>query len=171
MSCIIDFTKNLVTLLTSMFDVGSDVVNSLDFMGYNISSTIVDTVTGTKETSSSGKVTNSMNSSEFNTDNTNSEYRVDNTWGVISMVIVFMPGMLASIPMIAHSVCERNWGILIVAIVLSVTFPIAFLILQLAGLFFCGSSENSGGGYIIKLFVVLATGLEASVESSCQLSL
>ena len=169
MSCLINFTKNLFTFLTSLFDVGSDVVNSLAFMGYNISSKIVDTVEGTEESSSFWNVTDSMNTSENDMGNNNVEYRVDFIWGVMSMVIVFLPGMLASIPVIAYSIRKQDWILLIGASVLSVTFPITFLILQFAGLFFVRA--NSGATGIYKFFAVLATGLEASVESSCQLAL
>ena len=63
----------LSTFLSSSFDVGSDLINSLDFMGYNASETISDTVYGTPKALTGNNVstflqirngTNSSNISE-----------------------------------------------------------------------------------------------------------
>ena len=130
----VNFAKNLFTFISSLFDVGSDVINSLDFM--NISSTVVDSMERIQESSSLGNVTDSMNSSEYDIDNNNGEYRDDFSWGVISMCIVFLPGMLAAIPMIVYSM-DKSWKVVVVAMVLSVTFPVAFFKLTVCGIIHC----------------------------------
>ena len=46
MGSALDFAKNVFTFATSSVDVGSDVITSLDFLGYNISSTVfIQTIT------------------------------------------------------------------------------------------------------------------------------
>ena len=64
----------VVTFCSSVFDVGSDFINSLDFLGYNISSTIASVII------------EPTNSSE--------EFIVHQTWGCIGIGIIFLPGLV-----------------------------------------------------------------------------
>ena len=86
MVSLVNLGKNVFTFLTSLFDVGSDVVNSLDFMGFNVSSKLVDTVTGRDSSSHITNTSITTNLSGVVTNYTDINYRVDHIWGIIGML-------------------------------------------------------------------------------------
>ena len=77
----VGLTKHTFTFCSSLFDVVSDILNSLNFMGYYNPRT---------RNESSG-----MNISQENSNVTMSEYREDKIWGIVGLIIVFLPGIFA----------------------------------------------------------------------------
>ena len=79
------------TLASSSFDIGSDLINSLDFLGYNISDTITDTVFGSNTTEIIDK---------------SEEHK---TWGILGIFLIFLPGIIAPFPFVVGGVAEGEW--------------------------------------------------------------
>ena len=77
--------KHTFTFSSSLFDVSSDIVNSLNFIGYY--NPITDNQTSTT----------ANNGSEACSNSTDEESREDVIWGIVSMIIVFLPGIFTGI--------------------------------------------------------------------------
>ena len=78
-----DLGKCLFTLSTSLVDVSSDIIQSLDFMGYKISTSIMNEITG------ESNALDTINSLSFATERRGNittveeVYRVDEIWGIL----------------------------------------------------------------------------------------
>ena len=66
-----------------LFDVVSAAINSLDYMGYNISSKIVDTITGPCDAISVNINSCSTNVPDFGSNDTQVQYRVGEIGGYL----------------------------------------------------------------------------------------
>jgi len=155
-----DISQVLWTISTSIFDVGSDFINSLDFLGYNISTTIVDSIAGST--------------------NTTDEYIVHQKWGYASLSIIFLPG-LAMLPAgVLNSLSIKKWGPMIVCIILVPTYPLAMLVAEVALIYHTCTSR--GKGRLVRVqhvedqnanfwFTFFFLGTEAFVESFWQMVL
>ena len=164
-----DLGKCLFTLSTSLVDVSSDIVQSLDFMGYKISTSIINEITG--ENNFSDTINNSSLVMEHkgNITTVEEEYRVDEIWGILGLSIIFLPGIVTGVPLLVGMVFDRQWKVALFAILLIFTFPVTLVILQL--IVIVRLCQNSEIDQDLKMSRTQAIGAEAFFEGFCQLLL
>ena len=143
MSCTINLIKSLFSFLTSMFDVVSDVVNSMDFLGYNASHAVT---SNTFLQHLRGKSTNNNISGE------------NTIWGIVGMVIIFLPGII-TLPPTLFIVWPKSWIWKLGVLIVLPLYPISLLLVQITGIF----AACCGDKYFGKThsFVMVAIGMEA----------
>ena len=196
------FAKNCFTFATSSVDVGSDVINSLDFLGYNISSAIfiqkftdlvpfnksdlrnsTDIVYPSKLTTTyriDQTTTRSEPSEPYTADQMwgnqttannypNDALNNEETWGILGIIIIFLPGLISGLPFVGMMIKKRKLGWALLWLIMSFTFPLSFLAIQLLGIFNCVPKFKSQKKYAV--LRSLLNGAEASIESFLQLSL
>ena len=134
--------KHTFTIGTSSFDVGSDIANAMTFMGYF-------NPTKNNDTRNASNVSSCLNNQSFwenITDNSLNDIsgreRVDKIWGNIGLALLFIPGIIAFLPAVIGSIYYKEWRDAIMFGILSLTFPIAFIVAQLVvlGLTCCKSN-------------------------------
>ena len=148
MSVYVDLGEQCFTFLTSISDITSDFINSLDFLGYDISAKITDSMAGREH---------KINS------------RVDPNWAVWSIFTIFLPGILSGIPALIQKSYDKNWPGIFIAASVVLLFPFLLVIQQIRGIInACRKGRNSHhflddlAGYV---------GAEAYFESFPQLVL
>ena len=150
MGCLSGVLNVMVTICSSMFDVGSDFINSLDLLGYNASTTIASTVVGTT--------------------NDTEEFVAHQMWGYVGLGIMWLPGWLVLPIFILWSFSARRCFFFIVGICLFATYPLAMIVIEMAFLIqTCYKREiNKSGKQFIMLLLI---SIEASYESFPQMVL
>ena len=148
MSVYVDLGEQCFTFIASVSDITSDFINSLDFLGYDISA----------------KITDSMSGREHKINN-----RVDPNWAVWSMFTIFLPGILSGIPALIQKSYDKNWPGIFIAASVVLLFPFLLITQQIRGIInTCKKGKNSHhflddlAGYV---------GAEAYFESFPQLVL
>ena len=204
MGSALDLSKNVFTFATSSVDVGSDVINSLDFLGYNISSAffiqrisdhvlpfnkseignstdIVYPLNPTTTYRIDQTTTSSKPSESYTVDQiwgnqtTASNYQNDTDanvhliWGILGIIIIFLPGLMSGLPFVGMMIMRRKLGWALLWLLMSFTFPLSFLAIQVLGIFNCVPRFKNQEKYAV--LRSLLNGAEASIESSLQLSL
>ena len=81
------------TFCASNFDIGSDSINSLDFLGYNVSRTLSDQLP--KSFFLRHNLTPVGMFDETNEADSKEIYDVHRIWGVLGILIMFLPGFVA----------------------------------------------------------------------------
>ena len=148
------------TFGSSLFDVWSDLANSLTFLGYYQSASIGNAF----NTNSSNE--NVVQCHELVNGTTPSVHKM---WGGISMSLIFIPGCLAAVPCLIKELCERKWANAALTTGVILFFPIFLFGVQLKVIISTlrrikvTSCEQSLAKTLI--------GIEASIESSAQLIL
>lgn len=181
-TCITTFTKACITTFLSAFDVGSDLINSLDFLGYNASThvrgTLCDTVgasTGTNSSTSSfvGDYCNDLDSSNTNT-------TIHQMWGYVGIGIIFAPGIIYGIPLVSSALYKNKtettsnkiFGFFLGIAFFGALYPLILFGIQIFGIFVgfyrcCNPSKNKGYEKVLATVV----GFEAFFESFWQMVL
>ena len=96
----VGLAKHTFTLATSCFDVCSDVLNGLTFLGYynapeiNVTATVSDT----SHTFHNKSVW--INSTDENAYSTSVEDPRDVIWGTVALIIIFLPGIISGVTMV-----------------------------------------------------------------------
>lgn len=167
--------KHTFTFSSSLFDVVSDILNSLTFMGY------YNPLTNNASSLSFNNYSFSTNQYHWINSETNCTiktveyptaedgYRVDQIWGIIGFIIVMLPGIVAGIPFVIAQLYNRELCGAFFFMLASLSFPVAFLILQLVAIIKICFKSNIGSIY--SWVIVMVTSVESSVESCCQLLL
>ena len=158
------FFNNLMTLLGSTIDLGSDVINSLDLLNLGATKWIL------KSANICDNYRLGFNYSELLTnicaDNMlNPAFR--KSWGIAGLVIVFLPGIVLLPVCVLGAIRGKNWKFLIIFLVFVPLYPIAVILIQLLILLsFCNVAEKS-----VRRIGLIAIGMEAFFGSFCQLVL
>ena len=164
----IGFAKHTIAFVSSSFDMGSDFVNALNFLGYfkNSSPTNV-----TLSLSNSSFLSNTSNMTVGNVEEPMVAIKdqVHYIWGILSMFLIFLPGLVGFFPIVIKNIFERNWCVAFALLGSSILFPIFFLGYQLFAIIrICIKREVN---QFEKTFITTLTGLEAAIESTGQLML
>ena len=160
------FPKQLFTAILSTLDIGSDLVNSLDFIGYNASETITNSVEDFMESNGKnfnvmGKLNtfNNIIQMESGINGTTNNYPIDENvlmlWGLIGIGTMFLPGIVAFLLSCRHD------GYVALSYLL---FPVAIIIFQFYTIF-----TLKGGKH--QPYIAIGIALEAFFESFFQLVL
>ena len=171
--------KHTLTFSSSLFDVVSDVINSLNFLGYYKNTTDIDSFYTNRSRFlenftyiDSGVCNNTLEREVEEND------QVHQIWGILSMVLVFLPGIVGGFcltAVILYEAAEQKSckvaqvAQVFVLLVVSIMFPFAFLISQLTVLVMVCMNEEIDQD--IQFFITGITNIEASVESVGQLCL
>ena len=144
----------LCTSLSTSFDVGSDVWNSLEFLGIIARSTVSNTITFSN-----------ANDSMAMEDDAQQEIHV--IWGTLGICTIFLPGILLLPAMLADDLSERNWKYAARNMVRFLFFPILLQITTMLALISKRYREDEER----MKFVQFVVGAEAFFESFVQLTL
>ena len=138
--------ESLISIFASVFDITTDLRNSMDFLRYN--------------------VTNGSNEGNGIIE------RSDPLWTGIGIGIVFLPGLL-SIPLFfTTAITNRSWKGAIAALILSLFYPITLIVVQLLMLLIaCTGRGGNGKNRGIQGVAMTMVGLEAFWESFPQMVL
>ena len=82
------------TFCTSVFDIGSDLINSLDFLGHNVSRTLSDCFSKSKSFDLPDNFTHVGMLNETNKADSGEVYDVHQVWGTVGIFIMFLPGII-----------------------------------------------------------------------------
>ena len=116
MSCSVILGGKCVTFFTSVFDVISDFINSMEFLGYGISSNDTHIVQGQNDT----EIT-------FN-------HCTHPNWAICSIVTIFLPGILSGIPALIQKYYDKNWPGMFLAAAVMLLFPFVLVVQQIRGI-------------------------------------
>lgn len=148
----------LLDMIPTFLDIGTDLINSLDMIGFNTTSTIITEVVNT--------VTDVAGNGTFFSDllpevgNSTSSYHEDFIWGGVGLALIFAPGIPMAITILIEDFKDARSRC---AAVLAFTcYPIFIFIVQFWGI--CNSGMADTG-------IVLAVGGEAFFESGPQMVL
>ena len=138
--------ESLISIFASVFDITTDLRNSMDFLRYN--------------------VTNGSNQGNGIIE------RSDPLWTGIGIGIVFLPGLL-SIPLFfTTAITNRSWKGALAALILSLFYPITLIVVQLLMLLIaCTGRGGNGKNKGIQGVAMTMVGLEAFWESFPQMVL
>ena len=169
--------KHIFGFASSAFDVGSDIANSMNFLGvlnYNTTYNSINSLALAKLTHpiTSNATLRLIATSKMSLCTT-MDGREDLIWGILSALIVFMPGFIFGTTMTIQFILEDDWCYLFLFTVLaipiiSVGFPFLFLWYQL--LIIVRIWRNDGIDKL-KTPITQFLGFEATVESTRQLLL
>ena len=177
------FGKQTFTFTTSLFDVVSDLINSLNFLGFYDSS-MDEKLIAKKEYLYSCNLSHTINISNSCNVTVITSYEeteeIHQTWGIISIFLMFLPGIIGGSLIMAWTCINftkqrdcSTFGSFSLAILLSSMFPVMFLLGQLWQLFpscFKRKSDEMESKFI-EFMVTGVAYLESSVESVGQLCL
>ena len=171
--------KHTLTFSSSLFDVASDVINSLNFLGYynEITNSSEQTLNGSIDTNHSLLYHNASYLSNILTLNEVEETNdVHQIWGVLCMLMIFLPGIIAGsffvVWLIFECIKERNCEIFLAGIgflLISIFFPFVFIIMQVATILHVIRKKKIDSSFTFLLVAI--TNIEASIESVGQLCL
>ena len=174
---ILNLAKHIFGFTSSAFDVGSDIANSMNFLGFFNYNTTYSSITSLALTSLTQPITSNTTmrlsaTSEMSLCATTDE-REDLIWGIFSLLIVFLPGFIFGTTMTIQFILEDDWSYLFLFTVfaipiISVGFPFLFLWYQL--LIIVRIWRNDGIDKL-KTPITQFLGFEATVESTPQLLL
>ena len=111
MTGILQFGKVIFKFFTSVSDLTSDVINSLDFLGHNATSTIAEVFKAPSDNATSIGM----------------PYRIDQTWGALSMFFIFLPGVALGISTAIEGVARRNIQNVFFGLLIIPFFPLALV--------------------------------------------
>ena len=104
------YASNLFTASTtfgaSTFDIGSDLINSLDFFGHDVSTTVSDGLLDIFL--SKHNVTTDDIFNVTSTDESKATHETHAKWGMLGIFIMFLPGIITIPPFILSLIRERN---------------------------------------------------------------
>ena len=158
--------KHTIALGSSSFDMGSDLVNGLTFLEY-----FVPTNENSSSFNSSFSIENNINKtvvisevpSEYNED------RVHQIWGILSVLLIFVPGIVYGFPEMISDICKRKWYNAFSVLFFCIFFPVVFIFIQLYAIIkICRKKEVS---QVIQTSITSMTAAEAGLESTGQLML
>ena len=169
--------KHSFTFGSTIFDIGSDIANSLNFLGvwnndtYN-NSTSISMANVTHPITSN--LTLLSTATHGMRECATIDERQDLIWGILSLVVVFLPGAFLGVSEVLKSISDKDWCripyVLIPGIpLLAVVVPFWLLYKQLLAIVKkCQKKEVSQDE---QLLITQSTGFESSIESTLQLLL
>ena len=141
-----NIVESLTSISASVFDITTDIRNSMDFLRYNV-----------------------RNGS--NQENGVIE-RSDPVWTGIGIGIVFLPGLLSVPLFFTTAITNRSWKGAIAALILSLFYPMTLIAVQLLMLLIaCTGRASNGKNKGIQGAAMTMVGLEAFWESFPQMVL
>ena len=157
----------LSTLFSSSFDIGSDMVNSLDFLGYNASTNLAQTVSDTLST-----IIEQGNSSIFdaagadNTTDTSQKYEEHRIWGIVGISVIFLPGIIAVQPLFWVQINIKSYKMALLLFLAGLVYPLTLVFMAFTSILCTFKKEK----FFLEMTIMLV-GVEAFFESFPQMVL
>merc|ERR1712110_344086 len=144
------------TLLPSGFDTGSDLINSLDFLGYNAS----------KEVGEAGcAFLNRSFQIQWGCDAINNASSKEHTlWGMVGISLMFLPGIIGVQIMIWPNISKGKYKEALLLSLAALTYPVILIVMAFASIFFGGKNIFGGNDELMKWTMKLVAA-EAFFES------
>ena len=173
--------KYTFTFGSTVFDIGSDITNSLNFLGVFNNDTYTNTTLLPSNNQTYLNTTDStmpLCATQKITDCADMDQRQDLIWGILSLIIIFLPGALIAFSETLETLSVEGWSILQSKISLVLTFAIPLLAVffpfwvlgvQLHAII--TKCRKKDFGQEDQLRITRLTGFEASIESTLQLLL
>lgn len=159
-----DFLKHAFAFGSSLFDVGSDFVNALTFLGYYQSPSIKHHFDNYDDFDKERK----HNVSTYHLVDRDID-TVHKTWGVLSMSLIFIPGFCAGVPILITEIWSRKWKDAARSTALILFFPIFLFGLQFKAMI--STIRKIKVTSFDQSMVQALIGIETAIESSAQLTL
>ena len=155
------------TLGASSFDIGSDLINSLDFLGYNISRTISDTLSSSFHTLEEDRNLTFLDIiNGTSTIRSLENYEKHAIWGFLGISIIFLPGIIAIPPIMYYAMNNQKHHSVIYFFGL-LFYPITLILISFGSV--CRSF--GGRGTLLIETSMMMVGNEAFFESFPQILL
>ena len=151
---------------SSLFDMGSDVVNALNMLG-SLKYSPKDTMSLSKSYSAhlnNNDVTFGMNEPIDGT-----EEKTHHIWGTLSMLLIFLPGFVFYFPVVIQCIREREWSNVFKFLFAMVFFPTSFIFSQLRAIITVCRKEEVDKAEQTR--ITSMNSAEATLESTGQLLL
>ena len=162
--------KHTFTFSSTLFDMGSDLANSLNFLGLfnpNTSSNVTSNFPDQQSINYSTKtlcITNKIDHCA------SKDHRDDIIWGIVSLGIIFLPGFIFGMAFMVRELYNKNrMKILLKVPFIPVFFPFWMLHHQIKAII--NTLRKKKIQKQEKQKAAFNMGLEASIESTCQLML
>ena len=158
--------KHTIAFGSSLFDMGSDFVNSLSLFGYF---------------NSQNKISSAFNYSYSGANSTNTIIGISNEtitsilsqehpiWGSLSLLLIFMPGFVFFFPFLISALGNKDWQSTIMFTLFILFFPFGFIGYQSYAIFATCCKREVTQFY--QTTVTRMTSAEAAIESTGQLIL
>ena len=167
---IMAFLKQIIAFCSSTFDIGSDLLNALTFLGCiqtkNETSSLLDL-------SFSCPNISNMTSGDINETMNGIEKEVHQVWGIVSMSLILLPGVIGGLPLFILTFhLSKDWQeycMVFIILLASIFFPIAVVITPLLAMVYTCVKGKFPAEY--QMVVTSLTEVEAAIESSGQLAL
>ena len=125
MGAIYEITSASWTFFSTLTDIASDLANSMEFIGYNISEINMDAIS---------KASIALIGSGKDVKEGFEEYNRPITWGRIGILIIFLPGIITLPPFLALSVKKNKFWITFVFSFCLLLYPFTFIFVSFASL-------------------------------------
>ena len=151
-----------------IFDIGSDFFNAVNLLGVFHNSLVNETLPGIN---ASYSISNHTNTSSVidETPIYDIETEVHQIWGIMSMMLIFLPGFVVGFPLAIKEILKGKWCYALYNLVVTISFPFFFIFMQLLAIIETGRKQEVDQkvqGFFTKL-----TATEAALESTGQLLL
>ena len=164
-----DIAKNTFTFTSSSFDVGSDVVNALNFLGYFNANATNNTIIPFNGSHNFENYSRGAANVSENMICTVGDLRTDEIWGVLGIIIVFLPGIIMISASLPSMISADGWKGLLYILIMPV-FPITLIVVPLYAVIKSCFAPNKNQ-FLMKNVIMSLTGMESAIESCCQLLL
>lgn len=155
------------TLCSTSFDIGSDLVNSLDFLGYCVSDTIAGAVSGSLSASMECENSSSLQEGSYlNSTETSEKCEEHKIWGTLGILLIFLPGIIAPIPFIVVVIFKRGYLTALKFFVGGLFYPITLILFAFTSVFQAFKDEDDAYKWTVQM-----VGAEAFFESFPQMIL
>ena len=172
--------KQIFTFGSTGFDIGSDIANSLNFLGVFNNDTYNDVTPLRSINLTYASTTHSTMPLSANNEMINCgtmDQREDVIWGVLSLLVVFLPGAILGMDFIlSYGWCGSDWcrwclSFLMMPVIplFSVVFPGFVLLMPLIAIFQICRKKKVDQQY--QTMITQYIGMESSMESTSQLLL
>ena len=166
--------KHVLTLFSSVLDICSDITNSLNFLGYFHQESNMNSSTSSLNTSfPANTMLTPLRSTPLSDLCDSSRSRIDQLWGILSMGIIFLPGLVFGITKIILGTHKCNFirstSTILQGIIYAVAFPIILLCWLLAPIL--NIYRQKPISQDTQLEITTMVGVEATIESTSQLLL
>lgn len=164
--------KHVLTLFSSVLDICSDITNSLNFLGYFHQESNMNSSTSSLNTSFPvNTMLTPLRSTPLSDLCDSSRSRIDQLWGILSMGIIFLPGLVFGITKIILGTHKCNFirstSTILQGIIYAVAFPIILLCWLLAPIL--NIYRQKPISQDTQLEITTMVGVEATIESTSQL--
>ena len=157
--------NSIVSFSFSLADVVSDIFNSMDLMKNTtqIQTTTLQPRTTIQPCLTTERIINERYLQLMKGNCDISDIHLDEYWGVIGFIIVFIPGILLLPPFLCGAIRQKDWRWFLIFLFLLPIYPVTLVVLQLLYVFsnFCQAERLTAISEIANIFIAMEAFFEA----------